>query len=94
MNGLAFLPDPYDTGITSKQDERENMNTAYKVGQEVISKTEAQGLVKGREYVVVDTFVDHEPWGTFVTYILVESPTQMSGRLYAVRNGHLILSAV
>lgn len=67
------------------------MNTTYKIGQDVIANTAVQGLVKGGQYRVVDTIVNHAPWGTFVTYIVAGHGTE---DFLHVRNGHLLLNEV
>lgn len=64
----------------------------FTVGQVVRSLVDAQGLVRGREYVVRrvasrSTFV-----GTFLTYTLEDAAT--GDRPYFVGNGHLVLEAV
>ena len=38
MDGLAFLPNSYDTDTTSKQDERETMNTETMIQAQITHK--------------------------------------------------------
>lgn len=80
--------------VRSKPLEKElDMNTTYKIGQDVIANTEAQGLTKGRQYRIAQVNVDKSAWnGTFVTYVI--EPSFGGGRSVQVRNGHLILSEV
>jgi len=66
------------------------MNTNFKKNQTVISKTSAQGLVRNEVYVVVEVLSQSTPFGTFVTYVLVDE----AGNRKQVVNGHLLLEAV
>lgn len=62
---------------------------AFKVGDKVRSRVDAQGLVKGRVYEVVQTAVQHTPFGGFTEYKLVDG--FFCGW---VGNGHLVLERV
>jgi hypothetical protein len=64
--------------------------TAFKVGEFVISRINAQGLTQGNLYEVVDVVERHLAFGTFVTYVLQDD----NENRFAVSNGHLVLDRV
>jgi hypothetical protein len=61
--------------------------TAFNVGSRVVSRINEQNLTKGQEYTVEDVISNHQPFGTFVTYVLADD----AGDRFAVGNGHLVL---
>ncbi len=65
--------------------------TAHNIGDKVVANTNAQGLVAGAKYLVVD--VDVQSVGIFgdvVTY-LVRPWSDALGTKLAIGNGHLLL---
>ena len=73
----------------------------FSVGERVRSTVNAQGLVAGVEYEVLDIRSRRTVVGEFVTYSLrcldrTVAPTREDGtaRALAVHNGHVVLEAV
>ena len=62
--------------------------TAFRVGDLVAG--DVQGLQAGVVYVVEEVVEQHLPFGTFVTYVVVDG----DGARFAIANGHLVLSRV
>ena len=64
-------------------------DTAFTVGEQVRSLTDAQGLIAGEVYTVHS--VDEQPtvFGIFTTYHL-----RTGGVVFPVRNAHLLLERV
>ena len=67
------------------------MGTRFHKGQKVESTVDAQGLKKGRRYLVAEVQTMPTPFGTFVTYALLDPETKAE---HVVNNGHLILTEV
>ena len=65
------------------------MKTRFHEGQAVESTVDAQGLKKGRRYLVAGVQTMSTPFGTFVTYALVDPETKAE---HVVNNGHLLLT--
>lgn len=64
--------------------------TTFTKGQLVQSTIDAQGLVRGAYYNVVDVQIMPTPFGNFVTYIVELVGAQVPKQI-AVVNGHLLL---
>ena len=65
------------------------MKTRFHKGQPVESTVDAQGLKKGRRYLVAGVQTMSTPFGTFTTYALLDPETKAE---LAVNNGHLVLT--
>ena len=65
------------------------MKTRFQKGQPVESTVDAQGLKKGRRYLVAGVETMPTPFGTFVTYTLLDPETTAE---LVVNNGHLVLT--
>jgi len=62
----------------------------FQIGEKVISKVTNQKLVEGGTYTVASASKEFSPWGTYITYYLVEENQET---LIPVSNGFLILES-
>jgi len=77
--------------LTHRINEREKMNSKFQIGQEVTAIANAQGLVKGITYQVIQVISEQTPWGSYTDYIL--SGGDMKNGLLQVSNGSVLLKA-
>lgn len=63
------------------------MNTAFEKGDLVRANVAEQGMTLGGLYVVDDAIQQETPWGTIVTYILINGKDELR-----IGNGHMLLT--
>jgi hypothetical protein len=63
------------------------MNTAFEKGDLVRANVAEQGMTLGDLYVVDDAIRQETPWGTIVTYILINGKDELR-----IGNGHMLLT--
>jgi hypothetical protein len=63
------------------------MNTAFEAGDIVRANVAEQGMTLGATYIVMDALRQETPWGTVVTYIIMDGNEELR-----IGNGHMLLT--
>ena len=63
------------------------MNTAFEAGDIVRANVAEQGMTLGATYIVMDALRQETPWGTVVTYIIMDGNHELR-----IGNGHMLLT--
>ena len=65
------------------------MNTVFEAGDVVRANVAEQGMTLGATYIVMDALRQDTPWGTVVTYIIMNGNDELR-----IGNGHMLLTLV